>query len=87
MRQRIAARGLPCAICGHPIDYGLPPNLPGSFELDEILSRWKGGDPLDMGNVQPVHRACNQAKYRAERAESGAARRSKPPRVASSRAW
>ncbi|WP_192897506.1 HNH endonuclease [Eggerthella lenta] len=54
--------GLPCGICGKPIDYSLPSGRPMSYELDEIVPVSKGGDPLDPGNVQPAHRICNQRK-------------------------
>lgn len=54
--------GLPCAICGHPIDYTLPAGDPLSYELDEIVPVSLGGDELDPENVQPAHRICNQMK-------------------------
>lgn len=62
VRRRIASMGLPCAICGDPIDYGLPPGLWGSFEVDEIHPYSLGGSELDLDNLQPVHRLCNELK-------------------------
>lgn len=62
LRARVAAMGLPCAICGGEIDYSLPPNLPDSYELDEIIPVSKGGNPYDPDNVQPTHRRCNRQK-------------------------
>lgn len=62
LRRVVAARGEPCAICGQPIDYSLPPGDPMSFELDEIVPVSRGGDPLDIRNVQPTHRICNERK-------------------------
>lgn len=62
LRKRVAALGLPCAICHKPIDYSLPAGHPMSYELDEIVPVSKGGDPLDPCNVQPAHRLCNQRK-------------------------
>lgn len=72
LRKRVAAMGLPCALCGAPIDYSLTTYVdpadgrrkphPMSYELDEIVPVSKGGDPLDPGNVQPAHRICNQRK-------------------------
>ncbi len=59
LRARVASLGLPCALCGEPIDYSLPPLDPRSFELDEIVPVSLGGDPLDPSNVQPAHRFCN----------------------------
>ena len=72
LRDRVAARGEPCAICGKPIDYslttyvdpidGVTKRHPLSYELDEIVPVSRGGDPLDPDNVQPTHRICNQKK-------------------------
>ncbi len=62
LRKRIKDLGLPCAICGKPIDYSLPARDPMSYELDEIIPVSRGGDPLDINNVQPAHRCCNLAK-------------------------
>lgn len=62
LRNRVKAMGLPCALCGKPIDYSLPPLHPMSYELDEIIPVSLGGDPLDENNVQPAHRICNQKK-------------------------
>lgn len=62
VRKRLASMGLPCAICGDPIDYGLPPGLWGSFEVDEITPYSLGGSELDLDNLQPAHRLCNELK-------------------------
>lgn len=62
LRARVRAMGLPCAICGHPIDYTIPAGDPLSYELDEIVPVSLGGDELDPSNVQPAHRICNQMK-------------------------
>lgn len=62
LRKRVKSLGLPCALCGKPINYALPAGHPMSYELDEIVPVSKGGDPLDFDNVQPAHRCCNQAK-------------------------
>lgn len=71
LRSWLRSQGLPCAICGQPIDYTLPSGHPLSFEVDEVrpVSRWREfGYPsakaaaLDRGNVQPAHRICNQRK-------------------------
>ena len=87
IRKRIRARGEPCAICGRPIDYDLPAFDDMSFEVDEITSRWKGGDPLDIDNCQPVHRACNRLKYQRERAEELGRRAAPPEPPRASRKW
>lgn len=62
LRKRVAAMGLPCALCGQLIDYSLPARNPLSYELDEIVPVSKGGSPYDPANVQPAHRICNQRK-------------------------
>ncbi len=72
LRKRVAAMGLPCHICGLPIDYSLATYVdptdgktkrhPMSFELDELVPVSKGGNPLDISNVAPAHRICNQKR-------------------------
>lgn len=72
LRKRVASWGLPCAICGQPIDYTLTTWIdpkdgrrkrhPLSYELDEIVPISKGGSHVDIDNVQPTHRICNQKK-------------------------
>lgn len=51
-----------CALCGKPIDKTLRTPHPMSAEVDEIIPVSKGGSPYDRGNVQLVHRICNQRK-------------------------
>ncbi len=62
VRAWLKAQGLPCAICGRPIDYELPAGDPWSFEVDEIVPVSRGGSPIDPANVQAAHRICNQKK-------------------------
>lgn len=71
LRRRVAALGLPCAICGAPIDYSLPAGDPMAYELDEIVpvSRYAEGGyasaraaALDPSNVRAAHRICNQRR-------------------------
>lgn len=70
VRRRFERMGLPCGICGKPIDYSLGmierngkmvPH-PDRFEVDHIDDRQDGGDMWDMGNMQPAHRRCNLEK-------------------------
>lgn len=72
-RARFKAMGLPCAICGRPIDYNRPSVAtdPFSFVIDEIIpvSRWREfgySSPAavanDFNNLQPCHRICNAKK-------------------------
>lgn len=58
--RRVKAMGMPCWICGMPIDAALPAGHPLSFELDELVPVSKGGSPTDPANVAGVHRLCNQ---------------------------
>lgn len=48
-RQQVVARVLAaydtCHLCGRPVDKSLPPGLPGSPEVDEIIPVSKGGSP------------------------------------------
>lgn len=88
LRKRVESLGLPCAICGKPIDYSLPPGHPMCYELDEVVPVALGGDPLDPRNVQPAHRICNERKgagpaNASEGARPAAARRPLPQ----SREW
>lgn len=62
LRERVRRHGLPCHICGRPIDYSLKWPHPLAYELDEIIPVAKGGDPLDPENVAPSHRICNERK-------------------------
>ena len=72
LRKRVASLGLPCHICGRPIDYSLTTYIdpkdgkrkrhPLSYELDEIVPISKGGSHVDPENVAPAHRICNQRR-------------------------
>lgn len=72
LRKRIASLGLPCSLCGRPIDYTLTTYVdpkdgkrkphPMRYELDEIIPISKGGSHIDPENVQPTHRICNQRR-------------------------
>lgn len=86
LRKAVGSLGLPCALCGQPIDYSLPPGHPMSYELDEIVPVSKGGDPYDPDNVQPAHRVCNQRKGNRTTRALGASQRP-PGRLRTSREW
>lgn len=60
-RRILKAKRLPCAICGHPIDYTLPYLHPMEFVADHIIPDAKGG-PDTLANKQPAHRRCNRDK-------------------------
>lgn len=62
IKKRFASLNYPCALCGRPIDYSLHYLHPGACELDEIIPVSKGGSAVELSNLQPVHRKCNQLK-------------------------
>ena len=68
LRARVASMGLPCHICGQPIDYSLPARDPMSFELDEVVPvsafppEERKAAACDERNVAPSHRICNERK-------------------------
>lgn len=90
LKARLRALGLPCAICGRPIDYDAPSDSahPYSFVVDEIrpVARYKEfgyasptAAALDWNNIQACHYICNQLKGSRTMAEleargAGAAR-------------
>ena len=69
VRDRWRSLGLPCAICGKPIDYSLGMVIdrrtgkmrphPMSFVVDEIIPVSRGGSPYSMDNTRPAHYICN----------------------------
>ena len=74
LRAQVLAEETHCGRCGRPVDTSLPPGLPESPEVDEILPVSRGGSPYDRANTQLSHRLCNQ--------RAGAALRTAPrPRV------
>lgn len=60
LAARVKAMGMPCWICGLPIDPMRKAGDPLSFELDELVPVSKGGSPTDPANVAGAHRCCNQ---------------------------
>ena len=48
-----------CWICGFPISLSEPQDAPGSFSLDHVVPRSKGGGRLGVANLKPAHRYCN----------------------------
>ena len=68
LRRRVASMGLPCHLCGKPIDYSLPAGHPLSFELDEIVPLAalppdeRAAAAVDPLNVAPAHRICNERR-------------------------
>lgn len=78
LRERVRSMGLPCHLCGRPIDYSLPAGHPMSFELDEVtpVSRLpehqRKAAACDPSNVAPAHRICNQRKGNRMDGDEGA---------------
>lgn len=60
-REVWKSRGLPCYICGGPIDYTLKPPDPYSFVVDETIPLKHGGT-MSMDNQGPAHWWCNRVK-------------------------
>lgn len=89
VRAWLRAQGLPCAICGRPIDYDLPAGDPMSFEVDEIVPVSRGGSPIDRANVQPAHRICNERRGNKSIADMRSAMGPRPCDVGcrTSRSW
>ncbi|WP_082123948.1 HNH endonuclease [Arthrobacter sp. YC-RL1] len=59
--QHLRNKQLPCAWCGHPIDYTLPPNNPLAFTADHTQPLATGGHLYNQ-ELQPMHRKCNATK-------------------------
>lgn len=53
--------GLPCHICGLPIDYSLPREDPWAYQLDHVIPVALGGKD-GINTSRPSHRTCNRAK-------------------------
>ena len=62
LRRRVLAMYDTCAICGRPVDKGLPQYHPLAPEIDEIVPVSRGGSPYDIDNLQLTHRVCNEKK-------------------------
>lgn len=92
LRERVRSQGLPCHICGCPIDYSLPAGHPWSFELDEVFPVGKLPPELrkaaasDPNNCLPAHRRCNQRK--SDKIVTDARKHAKPTKpIKTSREW
>ena len=59
--KRVRSLGLPCHVCGLPIDYSLRTPDPLSYELDEVVPVSRGG-ACTPANSAPAHRCCNRWK-------------------------
>ena len=79
-RARWKSLGLPCGICGKPIDYSLGMIVdpatgrkrphPMSFVVDEIVPVSQGGSPFEFSNTRPAHWICNARRGDGTRRKS-----------------
>lgn len=76
-KRIILATQTTCAICGGIVDKTKKSPDPLSPSVDHIIPIAKGGNPIDMSNLQLTHRACNRAK--GTRILVGSAPEKKPP--------
>ena len=59
LRAQVLREETHCWLCGEEVDRTLPPFLPGSPEVDEVVPVSLGGDPLARANCRLAHRqAC-----------------------------
>lgn len=56
---RVFAEESLCHLCLTPVDKTLPPGLPASPEIDEVVPVSRGGDPLDRSGCRLSHKSCN----------------------------
>lgn len=68
VRARVLREETECWLCGQPVDTTLPPGLPTSPEVDEVVPVSLGGDPYDRSNCRLAHRLCNQRRGNGTRA-------------------
>lgn len=69
LRTKQRNKGLPCWLCGLPIDYHAPPRTRWSFTLDHVIPRSLGGDPLSEANSRSAHYSCNSSRGNGTRAK------------------
>lgn len=62
LRARVLTEEDTCwaPFCRQPVNKQLPPGLPDSPEVHEIIPVSRGGSPYDRDNTALTHRACNQ---------------------------
>lgn len=62
-RRRQRSKGLPCYLCGQPIDYSAGPDDPLAFNLEHVIPLSVAPElALDPSNHRSAHRRCNRAK-------------------------
>lgn len=85
--QRVRREESECWLCGEPVDVTLPPRLPASPEIHEIIPVSRGGDPYDRSNCHLTHRVCNQKQGNRLPDEEIAPSRTSSSRIETSRTW
>jgi 5-methylcytosine-specific restriction endonuclease McrA len=82
VRRRVLAEEDICWLCNEPVDKTLPPYLPGSPEVDEVVPVSLGGSPFDRANCRLSHRLCNVRRGNGTRQP-----KAKPEPLKTSRNW
>ena len=85
VRRQVLREEHDCWLCGEPVDKTLPPFLPGSPEVDEVVPIAEGGDPIDRSNCRLSHRLCNVRRGQQTKAALKAKRKLAP--FITSRTW
>ncbi|NYI78712.1 HNH endonuclease [Nocardioides panzhihuensis] len=83
VRARVLREETECWLCGQSVDTTLPPGLPTSPEVDEVVPVSRGGDPYDRANCRLAHRLCNQRRGNGTRGHRAPA----VEVIATSRTW
>jgi len=61
-KKRIFATQNVCGICGGNVDFSLKFPHPMSACIDHIVPIARGGNPIDIDNMQLAHMTCNRKK-------------------------
>lgn len=63
LKQEQRAKGLPCWLCGQPIDYTLSDDDPDAFSVDHVKP-WSTHPHLreDPANLRSAHLRCNKGR-------------------------
>jgi 5-methylcytosine-specific restriction endonuclease McrA len=85
VRAQVLREEHDCWLCGAPVDKTLPPHLPGSPEVDEVIPIAEGGSPTDRTNCRLSHRLCNVRRGQQTKAALKAKR--KLTRFVTTRTW
>jgi hypothetical protein len=85
-REACMYRALPCHICGMPIDYSLPSQLPEAFEVDHRYSVAEYPDlAYSWNNLRPSHSRCNRSRPKGSASDPPRSNGSHAPHIGS--AW